>query len=779
MKRALLIALVLGLLWASAGIAGTGGDPSAENREVESWQAKLRPELLEVSEERLRQDRAHEAVPVIVRVRAPRLDLSALGRIRESVGDETSKTRGLAEAALLESRARARDLDLRNLVTSLGGSPGASFWIINAFSATLPVHSLSGLASREDVILLELDGAGGPDQAAGAGCFPSGAPLNLPWPGAAFFQGTYRHGAEEEIQQDQAHNLYLGNYGPNLRVPIAIADSGFDLETDQWRGNGGGNTCWCPDQTGNVSPGCVANSPFGLGPHGEFYTHIRNFAGWFMVSRVASSADAIPGDGFNTAEAVPWVAPTTIPGFGVTGNNFAGYAHGTQVAAIAAGNRYSDFAGEIAPGCVVCPTPDCVPPPPQVRCPVLGMTGVAPEAALHLIKIAQDQDGSLSPFSAQITGVQLALASGAWVFNMSYVSDPYPLSAVAEAFDRAANDPQIPKGMVIVGTSSNLGGWGFPDEVTKGYFNGHVVGSVGANAPWVDQVAPGSSAGPLAYTDPTNPAVDIITQRDGVTLVANGGYWFFGGPVLDGLNLPHPDETFSQANYFGTQSNGVWGSALVAGTSGAAPMVAGAAALVFSADLARNNGSRTLNQRDVRTILMNRAEDIRAVNPGLSSFEFGQGRLNAFASADFFARGGLIRRGKVRPGSSQRTRKVTLTAGQEAVIHLGWDRVAYPIASFDTRVSNLQLEVYQGDFPGSCDGGGGPVCIPPTMTVPVAQSKHPENNYERVIFTPSTSGTYTLRVFVPAGGFVLSDGSDGNPAGTTPDVPFSLAIFQN
>ncbi len=770
MKKILCSILMLMFLGSGAVSAGATLEASPN--------AKLRPELREALEEKLREERAFEALPVIVRVRAPRLDLSALGRIRDAVVDAAAKTQGLAESVRLEGLATARDQALRDQVTSLGGAPGTSFWIINGFSATLPAHSLTQLAARDDVLLLELDGVGGPDQATGAGCFPSGAPSNLPWPGATFFQGIYRHGGEEEIQQDQAHSFYLGNYGPNIRVPIAIADSGFDLETDQWRGNSGGTTCWCPDQTGFVSPTCTANSPFGLGPHGEFYTHLRNFGGWFMVPRVASSADAITNDGFNTAEAVPWIAPTTIPGFGVTGNNFAGYAHGTQVAAIAAGNIYSDFAGEIAPGCVICPISGCI-IPGQTICPLMGMVGVAPEAALHLIKIARDQDGSLSPFSAQITGIQLALASGAWVFNMSYVSDPYPLSAVAEAFDRAAHDPQIPKGMVIVGTSSNLGGWGFPDEVTKGYFNGHVVGSAGANPPFVDVVSPGSSAGPLAYTDPNDPTQDIITQRDGVTIIANGGYWFFGGPVLDGLNAPYPDETFSQLNYFGTQTNGVWGSSLVAGTSGAAPMVAGAAALVLGADLANHSGNRTLNQRDVRAILMNQADDVSALNPGLSAFEFGQGRLNAFASADFTNRGGWIKRGKVRPGSSQRTRKVQLTAGKVTEITLVWDRVTYPTTVFDTRVSNLQLEVYKGDYPPGCGGGGGPACIPPTQVPPVAQSKHPENNYERVTFTPSSSGTYTIRVFVPNGGFVLSDGSDGNPAGTTPDVPFSLAIIQN
>ena len=771
MKRILCTALSLAFLSSATAFAG----PLVEA----DWKAKLRPELRAVYEESLRRERGFEALPIIVRARAPRLDLSSLGAVRDAVGDSAAGARGLAEASRLEALAVERDRSLRDRVTALGGTPGPSFWIISAFSARLPAHSLSQLALRDDVLLLELDGAGGPDQAAGAGCFPSGAPANLPWPGAAFFQGTYRHGAEEEIRQDQAHGFYLGNYGPNIRVPIAIADSGFDLETDQWRGNGGATICWCPDQTGFVSPNCVASPPFGLGPHGEFYSHVRNIAGWFMVPRVASSSDAITNDGFNTAEAVPWIAPTTIPGFGVTGNNFAGYAHGTQVAAIAAGNIYSDFAGEIAPGCVICPTSDCVPPRGQTLCPLMGMAGVAPEASLHLIKIAQDQDGSLSPFSAQITGIQQALAAGAWVFNMSYVSDPYPLSAVAEAFDRAAYDPQIPKGLVIVGTSSNRGGWGFPDEVTKGYFNGHVVGSAGANPPWVDIVAPGSSAGPLAYPDPNNPAVDIITQRHGVTMIANAGYWFFGGPVLDGLNLPHPDETFSQASYFGTQTNGVWGSALVAGTSGAAPMVAGAAALILGADLAENSGSRTLNQRDVRAILMNQADDVSAVNPGLSAFEYGQGRLNAFASADFTSRGGLIKRGRVRPGSGQRTRKIQLTAGQSTEISLVWDRVTYPATTFDTRTSNLELEVYKGDYPPTCGGGGGPVCTPPTQTLPVARSKHPENGYERVTFTPGSSGTYTIRVFVPAGGFVLSDGSDGNPAGTSPDVPFSLAIIQN
>jgi len=176
----------------------------------------------------------------------------------------------------------------------------------------------------------------------------------------------------------------------------------------------------------------------------------------------------------------------------------------------------------------------------------------------------------------------------------------------------------------------------------------------------------------------------------------------------------------------------------------------------------------------VRAILLNQADDISGCNAGESSLGYGQGRVNALTSVDFFNLGGILKRGKVRPANTQRKRKVTLTAGQPTEITLVWDRVTYPAVTGNTGVSNLQLEVYQGDYPPGCSGM---VCNP-VMVPPIASSRHPENNFERVTFTPSVTGVHTIRVVVPNGGFVLSDGSDGNPTGTTPDIPFSLAIIQ-
>jgi len=371
---------------------------------------------------------------------------------------------------------------------------------------------------------------------------------------------------------------------------------------------------------------------------------------------------------------------------------------------------------------------------------------------LHLLKIGEDQVGSYSLTSVMVRAFERASAGGAWVFNLSYSADPDPRSLFCVAADRAATEFDL----VICGTAGNNGDLCAQGQVNKGYFNGLIVGAVGMTGSYLDAVAPGSSRGPLAWPV-CNPTT--TTQRDGVNLCAPGGYWGYGS-VSDGMTVSVPDETYTQAFSYGV-ANGVWAGRNMVGTSFAAPLVTGAAAaLLGGVALAHDTSQMLLNSREVRAILLNQADQsISSVplNAGLDAKSFGQGRLDVLASADFFARGGVTRNGSVTPIRPVQSFTFNFTQGQQVEITLTWDRVVFPPNNH--RCTNLQLDVYQGALTN-----------PNTSTIPLAQSHHPENNYERVVFTAPATGTYTVRARVPAGGFV------GGTA-LAPPVPFALAIL--
>ena len=715
---------------------------------------------------------------VIVLVDEERADIRRLNNARLlPAGSPAEQALAREERRLarveLEQRAALRDRVLESEVEALGGSLRRSFWVLEAASLEVPAGRVEQLAALETVRWVALNEVAEPTRAQecepliALNVFPGSSAKGIQ--GGILGDGTFRFGGEDQISLAASHNAgYTGavydstSLNPVFRVPLAIADSGFDLDTDGWRG---GNPCWLPRLTGVVDPFCTN----GLGVHGAFTWVERSLQGTCSVkNRVSYAVDVVPlvvptiPDPWDSPEILYWGAPHWFPSIqAISGANFASYAHGTVSAALAGGTTYPDTGGSHVPNCPI----SCGGSGPGggPYCPVLGMTGVAPEADLMLLKVGLDQLGSGAPLDAQILSLELAAAAGAWIINTSYEGGwPHPLkNLLAIAIDRAATDLDL----VIVRSAGNAGGDYYVDQINPGSFNQLFVGSVGTCDPLEDVVSPGSSHGPVAWweNDPDVQAM-VVSQRQGINLVAPGGHWpglnSLGEPTPDAfstMTLPFPESTFS----FGAPGSSVyvvWSGWV--GTSFAAPQVAGAAAQVFGARVDPNLPIKSLKGLEVRAILMNEADDISQVPENVARGEdgngFGEGRLNCLASSHFFDWGGKTYTGSVVPGDSRRDFQQSFQAGDAVEITLTWDRVTFPIVRNDTRVTNLTLAVFRPTT-------GGP------LGIPIATSARPEDNFERLTFTAPNSGMYTIRVSAGANDFVLDDNL------TTPPVPFAVA----
>jgi hypothetical protein len=200
----------------------------------------------------------------------------------------------------------------------------------------------------------------------------------------------------------------------------------------------------------------------------------------------------------------------------------------------------------------------------------------------------------------------------------------------------------------------------------------------------------------------------------------------------------------------------LWAIANQAGTSLAAPLVSGAAALLIGERWqAFQEVGRGPTARGLRAILINEADEtVAGMNPGLTSFSFGQGRLDAYRTATFFRRGGELLSNRVKTNDREWSGPLVAAVGQTVEITLTWNRVAFPQSN--PNCTNLDLEVVRQG---------------PTMTEQtVAISNDAGNNYERVRFTIGQPGLYRIKVRA-VGAFVVDEQGKGKK------VRFSLARF--
>lgn len=243
-------------------------------------------------------------------------------------------------------------------------------------------------------------------------------------------------------------------------------------------------------------------------------------------------------------------------------------AHGTQCAGLAAGAGVgpSGVRG-VAAGCLIMP----------IR------VGFTPTR----------DAGYLSKYSWIRRGIDWAWRHGVSVLNMSFGGGP-PSKAVTRALRRAHQLGRDGRGVVLVAAAGNSAGPGAPVEYPAVMPEVIAVGATDEQ-----DTAQSVASGSIPWVSNAGPAVDIAA------------------PGVNDTTTTVPDPTFSEPSFY---------TNLFSGTSAAAPLVAGAAALIISA-------VPTLAADGVRAALLQSADKVGKVpyRNGRND-HMGCGRLNVAAA---------------------------------------------------------------------------------------------------------------------------------------------------
>lgn len=283
-------------------------------------------------------------------------------------------------------------------------------------------------------------------------------------------------------------------------------------------------------------------------------------------------------------------------------------------------------------------------------------------------------------------------------------------------------------------------------------YNSISVGALG-NANAFDQLASFSSGGPQDYWDPI--AGTVAGVRAAVDVVA-------------------PGEDLVAAAYIPGNSNGTYYYVGIAGTSFAAPIVAGGVALMDSASRLLGLDAESRDARVIKAVLMNSADKIAGWDNGQSLIG---GVITTTQGLDYYSGTGALDLSNTYATYLTGTRDVSGLAGG-AVGNVGWDygalaglgahndyvinqtllagsTVAATLDWFrdrdadgnDLAFANLNLEVWDSTF-----------------THLIAASASEYNETEHLYFTAPTTGSYGLRVTY-----------DTQMFGTTGTVDYGLA----
>ena len=248
------------------------------------------------------------------------------------------------------------------------------------------------------------------------------------------------------------------------------------------------------------------------------------------------------------------------------------YGHGTHVSGILAGNGSQSLA----------------------KNSTYWIRGIAPNANLISIKVLDDT--GVGTDSTVIAGIQLAIQLKSQynirVINLSLgrpVASSYLMDPLCQAVQKAWQ-----AGIVVVvaagndgrGNSQNVGGYGTitapgnsPYVITVGAMN-----TVGTASAADDKVASYSSKGPTAIDHIVKP--DLMAPGNRILSINQGGTYF---------DHTYPQNDVATEVYSATNSNSGSAYFMLSGTSMAAPMVSGAAAL-----MAQQNPSLTPDQIKAR-----------------------------------------------------------------------------------------------------------------------------------------------------------------------------------
>lgn len=245
-----------------------------------------------------------------------------------------------------------------------------------------------------------------------------------------------------------------------------------------------------------------------------------------------------------------------------------------------------------------------------------GMIGVAPHAELIAVKVLSEYTGSGS-FSGINAGIVYAANNGANVINMSLGTE----------IPRNGFFAELPDGSIVKVGANEVAAYinAVQMAITYAYQKGALV-VVAASNDGLDAnhtknlvIIPASLNHLMAVsaTAPYGFAFDPTTDLD-----VPASYTNYGQSLIDvaapGGDFDYPGDFWWYDMVFSTVSNG-WGFA--AGTSMAAPHVAGTAALVFE------KLGTDATPAQVMSVLRQSADDLG--KPGKDEY-FGNGRINAF-----------------------------------------------------------------------------------------------------------------------------------------------------
>lgn len=327
--------------------------------------------------------------------------------------------------------------------------------------------------------------------------------------------------------------------------------------------------------------------------------------------------------------------------------------------------------------------------------------GFAPAAGLVSYKVTRP--GTLDAPESAVIAAWHELARDRVALNLVVANHSYGGSPdPASPAQRVLDQIAYHFDVLVVTSAGNDGGALSPTANSQSNANGLSVGAVlSGDSSTPHRVWDFSSSGPL-----------IGSARTFPDLMAMG---------VDVHTLRIDDETQS---------------ALQSGTSFAAPMVAGTALLLRGV----NPGLTFL---DTKALILNNVKDLAAANPQRNRFAYGLGLLRTDLAARALLRDQLFR-DVVDATRIDFSYQVAAVAGKAYAATLAWPRVGPDLES--RRWDNLDLRVrYQGKL--------------------IAESTSDNDLYERVLWTATNSGAYTIEVH----GEELLAGQ----------VPFTVAFGEN
>lgn len=242
----------------------------------------------------------------------------------------------------------------------------------------------------------------------------------------------------------------------------------------------------------------------------------------------------------------------------------------------------------------------------------IGVSGIAPNVAIWAVKIFHsDNECSSSGVGSDIiaNAILWCFERGTDIVNMSFGYRRGPnfwLDDIAWMIRYSADHGRLGKGTVFVGSAGNT--------AYRPYNNGYVV--FPGRMPEVIAVGATTNRDSIWYYSPRDDELDMVATSGDVVWAINdfrGDVWTVDRMGAKGINPV----------YFSCNPDNQSYNCKFGGTSAAAPVVSGTAALLLSID-------SNLTRLDVRNILLQSAEDsINLFDPVGYDYNYGHGRANA------------------------------------------------------------------------------------------------------------------------------------------------------